>query len=154
MSSPWEVPQRHPLTASPETRGIWSMFRAVPPAVPVRLWRQEKTLPGTWVLIPAVPSVSQAPSAVLPESNRPTEQYPVTDWLPMLPLWIRSEPVGKDVADCAALLEMIAGHDAERQHLHEDERILISPLLMTDKIRGNEIRCAEGISLQRAWIRR
>ena len=39
----------------------------------------------------AVPSVSQAPTAVLPESNRPTEQYPVTDWLPMHPLWIRSD---------------------------------------------------------------
>ena len=42
-------------------------------------------------LIPAVPSVSQAPTAVLPESNRHTEQYPVTDWLPMHPLWIRSD---------------------------------------------------------------
>ena len=36
------------------------------------------------------PSVSQAPTAVLPESNRPTERYPVTDWLPMHPPWTRS----------------------------------------------------------------
>ena len=32
-----------------------------------------------------------APTAVLPESNRPTERYPVTDWLPMHPLWTRSD---------------------------------------------------------------
>ena len=60
------------------------------PAAPVRQWQQER-LTWHWVLIPAVPSVSQAPTAVLPESNRPTEQYPVTDWLPMHPLWIRSD---------------------------------------------------------------
>ena len=52
------VPQRHPLTASPETRGIWSMFRAAPPAAPVRQWQQER-LTWHWVLIPVVLSGSQ-----------------------------------------------------------------------------------------------
>ena len=85
---------RHPLTASPETRGIWSMFRAAPLAVPVRQWQQGKL---TWHLAPilAVPSVSQVPTAVLPESNRPMVQYPVTDWLPTHPLWTRSDRLEK-----------------------------------------------------------
>lgn len=95
------------------TRNPWDLehVQAAPPAVPVRQWQQER-LTWHWVLIPEVPSVSQAPTAVLPESNRPMVQYPVTDWLPTHPL-DQIGPVGKDVADCAALLEIIAGHDAK-----------------------------------------
>ena len=57
-------------------------------------WQQGKL---TWHLapIPAVPSVSQVPTAVLPESNRPMVQYPVTDWLPTHPLWTRSDRLEK-----------------------------------------------------------
>ena len=57
-------------------------------------WQQGKL---TWHLAPilAVPSVSQVPTAVLPESNRPMVQYPVTDWLPTHPLWTRSDRLEK-----------------------------------------------------------
>ena len=51
----------------------------------------------TWhlVLIPAVLSVSQVPTVVLPESSQPTVPYLVTDWLPMHPLWTRLDRLEK-----------------------------------------------------------
>ena len=36
MNLPWEVQQRPPLTASPETHGIWNMYQAVLQVVPVQ----------------------------------------------------------------------------------------------------------------------
>ena len=62
--------------------------------VPVRQWQQGKL---TWhlVLIPAVLSVSQVPTVVLPESSQPTVPYLVTDWLPMHPLWTRLDRLEK-----------------------------------------------------------
>ncbi len=47
----------------------------------------------------------------VPESNRRMEPYPVMVWLPMLFHWIRSGRWEKMSADCAALLEVISGHD-------------------------------------------
>lgn len=41
-NSPWEVRQRLPLSALPETPGIRNMYRAALPAVPARLWQREK----------------------------------------------------------------------------------------------------------------
>ena len=45
-----------------KSHGIQNMYRAVLPAVPVRQWLR-KNASLHWVLIPAVPSVSQVPSA-------------------------------------------------------------------------------------------
>ena len=45
----------------PETPGIWNMFPAVLPAAPVLPWQQGKHI-WHWARIPAVPSVSQAPT--------------------------------------------------------------------------------------------
>ena len=63
MNLPWEVPQRLPLTASPETRGIWNMYQAVLQVVPVLQWQQEKLI---WhlVQIQADLFVSQVPTVV------------------------------------------------------------------------------------------
>lgn len=83
----------------------------------------------TWHLAPilAVPSVSQVPTAVLPESNRPMVQYPVTDWLPTHPLWTRSDRLEKMLQTVRHFLRSLRTR-CQGQHLHE-ERILISPLL-------------------------
>ena len=58
MNLPWEVQQRPPLTASPETHGIWNTYRADLPVDPVQQWQQEKL---TWhsALILVVLSGSQ-----------------------------------------------------------------------------------------------
>ena len=42
MSLRWEVRQRLPHSALPETPGIRSMYRVDLPAVPARLWQREK----------------------------------------------------------------------------------------------------------------
>ena len=42
LNSPWEVRQRLPHSALPETPGIRNMYRVVLPAVPARLWQREK----------------------------------------------------------------------------------------------------------------
>lgn len=42
MNSPWEVRQRLPHSALPETPGIRNMYRVALPAVPARLWQREK----------------------------------------------------------------------------------------------------------------
>ena len=63
MNLPWEVPQRLPLTASPEIHGIWNTYQAVLQVVPVLQWQQEKLI---WhlVQIQADLSVSQVPTVV------------------------------------------------------------------------------------------
>ena len=63
MNLPWEVQQRPPLTASPETHGIWNTYQAVLQVVPVLQWQQEKPI---WhlVQIQADLSVSQVPTVV------------------------------------------------------------------------------------------
>ena len=86
------------------------MFRAVPPAVPARR-SQPVNASRLSALIPADPSASRAPTAALPESNRHTERFPVLAlWLTRLPL-DQIGPIGKNAADCAALLETITSHD-------------------------------------------
>ena len=63
MNLPWEVQQKPPLTASPETHGIWNMYQVVLQVVPVQQWQQEKLI---WhlVQIQADLSVSQVPTVV------------------------------------------------------------------------------------------
>ena len=63
MNLPWEVQQRLPLTASPETRGIWNMYQAVLQVVPVLQWQQEKLI---WHLVQIQVDlfVSQVPTVV------------------------------------------------------------------------------------------
>ncbi len=87
-----------------------SMFRAAPPAAPARQWRQGSAL-RPWALIPA--DLSASPAAFcgvtgieahlrngFPVGTGGLRLFPGPDW-----------PIGKDAADCAALLEVIAGHD-------------------------------------------
>ncbi len=54
----------------------------------------------------------------------------------------RSDRSGKDVADCAALLEVIAGHDP-KDSTSWIVKILISPKSIGGKNSRNEVRCAE-----------
>lgn len=125
------------------------MFLAVPQAAPVRLWQQGRLI---WhlALIPAVPSVSQAPTAGV-TGLKPTygtvSRYGLVAYASSLD---QIGPVGKDVADCAALLEVIAGHDP-KDSTSIDRHDLDFGKEMTDKIAGMKFGVpkeylAEGLS--------
>ena len=93
-----------------ETRGIRNTFRAVRQVAPVRRSLRVSALRLS-APIPAVRSVSQVPTAASRGSSRHTEPSPRFGLVAYASSLDQIGPVGKNAADCAALLETITSHD-------------------------------------------